>query len=337
MPAPDGARPVHDGAAAVPPLALDKQGIDEWFLDPPGIVNTDLPCDGCGYNLRTLHALTACPECGTPVRDTLRTDELCYAPIAWVRSLATGAWILSAGFGALALVFGRLSLITLLSRDTLQPGWNGAWRETDGTFAFLAAPLLLLVGGWLLTCRDPRHRALRKQVWARPFARGLLLLIPAAPVCAAGGTVTRTLGGPWLWVAFVCGLLANISGAATLLLLLPMLHYHVRKLAQRLPAGAGLASYASIVTAFHFPVLFFAVCAGVFPYGNPVSCLIALAGVIATTVLYVRLARALREVVTQRAGCQDGEQRHEGDAIPQAADVDHVDEREVDDRESREN
>ena len=39
---------------------------------PPKPIETDLSCTGCGYNLRGLTAWHDCPECGTPVMDSLK-------------------------------------------------------------------------------------------------------------------------------------------------------------------------------------------------------------------------------------------------------------------------
>jgi len=38
---------------------------------PSAIVRIDLPCVGCGYNLKGISPLTLCPECGLALRSTL--------------------------------------------------------------------------------------------------------------------------------------------------------------------------------------------------------------------------------------------------------------------------
>jgi hypothetical protein len=75
------------------------------------IVLEDLPCAGCGYNLRTLPARGHCPECGSAVGDslfvfarpgelasglrTLATSFLCTAGVLLMSALfACGLWVL---------------------------------------------------------------------------------------------------------------------------------------------------------------------------------------------------------------------------------------------------
>lgn len=73
-------------------------------------VAVDMPCIGCGYNLRTLAVATACPECSRPIEDTwgmwrLRIDvyvhrTLCEARVAltWIPLAAISCTILLCGF-----------------------------------------------------------------------------------------------------------------------------------------------------------------------------------------------------------------------------------------------
>ena len=66
-------------------------------VDAAGRVADDLPCAGCGYNLRTAEASGSCPECGQPVEQSLR-DLLRYADPAWVRRVLMGTrWLILAG------------------------------------------------------------------------------------------------------------------------------------------------------------------------------------------------------------------------------------------------
>ncbi len=55
-----------------------------------GIVDRDIPCASCGYNLRSLKIAGVCPECGVAVNRTVvcgiylvprdRPDEICSRP-----------------------------------------------------------------------------------------------------------------------------------------------------------------------------------------------------------------------------------------------------------------
>ncbi|QQE12784.1 hypothetical protein JD969_04790 [Planctomycetota bacterium] len=62
-----------------------------------GVVCGDLECLNCGYNLRTLHVVQGCPECGMPIRVTMRKDRLKDASPAWLMALERGARLLKLG------------------------------------------------------------------------------------------------------------------------------------------------------------------------------------------------------------------------------------------------
>ncbi|MHC5009041.1 MAG: hypothetical protein ACYTGF_16980, partial [Planctomycetota bacterium] len=54
-------------------LAMHLWGLihDERTFSPEARVTADLPCQGCGYNLREAKVSGVCPECGRFVRDSL--------------------------------------------------------------------------------------------------------------------------------------------------------------------------------------------------------------------------------------------------------------------------
>ena len=51
----------------------------------------DLPCFKCGYNLRSLALDATCPECASPIQDTIRFGWLQFADPAWLRRIRQGA------------------------------------------------------------------------------------------------------------------------------------------------------------------------------------------------------------------------------------------------------
>lgn len=53
-------------------------------------VTEDTPCRRCGYNLKTLQADAKCPECGTPVADSLRGNRLRDADPQWIERVELG-------------------------------------------------------------------------------------------------------------------------------------------------------------------------------------------------------------------------------------------------------
>lgn len=53
-------------------------------------VRASLACIGCTYDLRGLEPSAVCPECSTPVAESLDPDRLIFADRAWLRSLNIG-------------------------------------------------------------------------------------------------------------------------------------------------------------------------------------------------------------------------------------------------------
>jgi hypothetical protein len=112
---------------------------------PAEVVQEDVPCRRCAYNLRTLAVDGRCPECGTEVRPSLRGRELVNADPDWLSWICRGAVLFGTGLILLtglwiALVFGRLgsdAFIFVLAALGLMP-CAGAWfmtrAEPDGPY-----------------------------------------------------------------------------------------------------------------------------------------------------------------------------------------------------------
>src|SRR5258707_15175944 len=56
------------------------------MIEPLPVIERDTPCTQCGYNLRTLAVDQKCPECGTPIVQTL-------APLRGIADPETREWI----------------------------------------------------------------------------------------------------------------------------------------------------------------------------------------------------------------------------------------------------
>jgi hypothetical protein len=54
------------------------------------VIDTDLPCVRCGYNLRTLDRKGHCPECGLPVLLSIGGDSLAHASPRWLCTVQRG-------------------------------------------------------------------------------------------------------------------------------------------------------------------------------------------------------------------------------------------------------
>src|SRR4051812_1798992 len=99
-------------------------------IAPPTLLTSDLPCFQCRYNLRALPADGNCPECGTPIAQSLAARDSFH--FVDHRKLAFGAALLaqialpsyffnfvSATIPLPGFVMGCLSLFTMLTATTL--------------------------------------------------------------------------------------------------------------------------------------------------------------------------------------------------------------------------
>src|SRR4051812_48553197 len=69
-----------------------------------GVVEKDISCVRCGYNLRTLSKAGVCPECAAPVAESLKGGPFNNAPAWWMKRVASGLGLLGVSF--LAPVLG---------------------------------------------------------------------------------------------------------------------------------------------------------------------------------------------------------------------------------------
>ena len=113
---------------------------------PPAVVMGDLPCRKCSYNLRTLPTDALCPECGTPVAVSMRSDRLRDADPQWLRIVRGGVSLLWITYLLLVL---WLALGALLRVSDIE----GRWIQIP------LGRLLAGVGIWMATTPDPRRQS----------------------------------------------------------------------------------------------------------------------------------------------------------------------------------
>lgn len=182
----------------------------------PASVSEDLPCRGCGYNLRSLAYTSDCPECALPVGLSIRSDRLCDANPAWLGRLRLGVALLipvtillrflnvSAGFGFPALPQFALYLLGMTT---------------------LAA---ILSGLWFLTDPEPNAARLARHDRTRRWLRAMVVVTAASYVLKQA---IWLLGIPIpAWAPISVSLSAVIRVTRTLLILM-----YLRALARRIP------------------------------------------------------------------------------------------------------
>jgi hypothetical protein len=147
-----------------------------------------IPCRRCGYNLIGSRTDGQCPECGTPVAFSRRSDQLCDSDPGWVNTLGLGA---------------RLSfwaVIALIAVVICYSGGRGG--RVPAEIGSMASQGLYLVGTWLLTTPDPsglgedRYGTARRAArWAVPFSVAGLLAGFVSRTAITPATVASALAG----------------------------------------------------------------------------------------------------------------------------------------------
>jgi len=128
---------------------------------PAMTVDTDVPCISCGYDLRGLMTDWNCPECGTPIRNSLRGDLLEFCDPKWVGRLAMGARL---------VYIACWVCVPLVVCIALGEPWMLA------LLIHLAATCMFVVGSWLLTSIDRRGPMRKARLWSRWLTRAMAVV-----------------------------------------------------------------------------------------------------------------------------------------------------------------
>lgn len=128
--------------------ATDSKSATHGLLDAEERVRVSLPCLDCQYDLRTLEVAGCCPECGTPVRQSIDVYSR-HRPDLWLPSLHTGMTLMSCGAG---LIFAPLGLVPVLAMTA--PIAAGA-VENSGLALVALGLFVQLTAAWLLTFDPP--------------------------------------------------------------------------------------------------------------------------------------------------------------------------------------
>ncbi len=111
----------------------------------------DAACIRCSYNLRGLRPSGNCPECGTPVEDSLRGFLLRHAAPEYVEQLRQG---LSLILNSILLTVALLAAM-ILAMFAIPPTVGPRVVEGIIQLAMLVPSLMMLVGYWKYTAPDP--------------------------------------------------------------------------------------------------------------------------------------------------------------------------------------
>jgi hypothetical protein len=153
---------------------------------PAGLLEHDVPCAGCGYDLRGLTPPGRCPECGFDLLESIRafaarSQGWLPPDPAWARQIREGAW--------LSLISFALALFAVLAPERWYrlPFRNAPLSAAPGRILFLAVAcgwwVLSWAAAWKLTRSEPTaggRRSWRFWGWAARALCTTHFLIPFA-------------------------------------------------------------------------------------------------------------------------------------------------------------
>ena len=152
----------------------------------PRVVNLNLTCRLCGYNLRGLMTDSKCPECGADISESLNENLLRYSAFHLVRKFYLGikmvyASILWAIIAIVAfwVVLALISLLASYSQTTYPP----SVEYIVGVVFLLpifAFPVLYPLGWWWATIPDPidNQKISKQRVILRWTAMAFAFVMP---------------------------------------------------------------------------------------------------------------------------------------------------------------
>jgi hypothetical protein len=178
-----------------------------------GVIEHDLLCRTCGYNLRGLSLRGVCPECQTPVDRALHGDLLRYSDPRWVRSLARGMRRLNAAVA--------LTLILVIAMMLLEPLRERVWLMMS---LALGLGALAVAGVWLATQRDPAAVEREPMLsWRRTLRIAMIVAVALEAFddllinAMVGLRLARTsmmLLGPLAWIVVIIAALQHAAALA---------------------------------------------------------------------------------------------------------------------------
>lgn len=148
--------------------------------DDEGRLRATLRCIPCGYNLRGLALDGVCPECGTPVRQSLLRDDLRLADPVWLRKIQRGLLLLMLAIGAVVGTVLAFMLVARLLITVTADVIGDALVLMMMVLIYLAAPVIGVCGLILSTTPEPPGAVQAEDVPGRRFTRWATLGVVVA-------------------------------------------------------------------------------------------------------------------------------------------------------------
>lgn len=191
------------------------------------LVTHDRACVGCGYNLLGARVAGVCPECGTPVAQSLRSVLLGDASAEYRARLVRGlGWI----------IHGILALIVLAIGASLASSMLGLRTDVIVEGATLVPACLIYAGYWEYSTPEPGYNGTDEPRRTRAVLRVSVVVTAVCTVAGTTGAPLRALApglGGMLHV--LLGVSVLLRGLSVLFTLFCTLQY-TRWIAQRIPS-----------------------------------------------------------------------------------------------------
>ena len=136
-------------------------------------VGIDLPCIGCGYNLRSLPMSGRCPECNSAIESALHHGWLMFADPQWLKRLRGGVTLIL--WTLLAIVLSYIGYVATLIVIMMPGGIITSNLAVQVPFLTIGLGIAIawLVSAFKLTAPEPSGAT------ADPLRRGLLSKLAA--------------------------------------------------------------------------------------------------------------------------------------------------------------
>jgi len=244
-----------------------------------GIVQHDLSCLGCGYNLRTLADDGRCPECGRFVRDSLRLHGLLRnSDPDWLLRLHDGLGLI---WRSVIAIVGTVVLTAglLLALIAIQPRFSVVAHESilqailssAGVIVFLIAPFMTARGLWQIFQSEPSRPVQQTRLMdaALPLALGgPVAMVGGALVCVkalfgqsgahatlTGGTLIVCVIIVWLLVVVFVAHLQNIEARCEHTLFTRRRQWRTARLGTHVKGGAAVLSTVLVLALIRWSIV----------------------------------------------------------------------------------
>lgn len=175
------------------------------FQTAPRVVELDVNCRKCGYNLRGLTTEMRCPECGTAVAYSVMGDFIRFSDPGWVMHLRSGVRMILSGIAVYVII---LILGIVAGMAAARSGAMPMIAVLAG-IGGIVAQILITYGTWRLTEPDPSGLGEDQYGTIRKFIRIALLV-------GVGGAVLQ-LAAPYVVLPDpIPAMLAVLQGGCSL-------------------------------------------------------------------------------------------------------------------------